>query len=74
MDDDEGDSPCPSCGGEVVLNIAYGDPVRPPGPGTVLGGCVVGADLKKWQCNRCGHRWGNVDRVPVDLDETRRLS
>ena len=65
------DMRCPSCGSDARLPIQYGFPAYPPDPGVALGGCLVGPDMKNWQCGVCGDQWGDVvwqsqDVLPTD--------
>ncbi len=27
-----------------------------------LGGCCVSGDSPEWECNKCGHTWGKLER------------
>jgi hypothetical protein len=42
---------CPLCNGEAVLPILWGMPMDDPGPGVILGGCVVGE--QPWPTHGC---------------------
>ena len=60
--------PCPQCGQATVLPIMWGMPLGDPGPGVILGGCVLDAEpLARFGCPACG--WRDTDPVdPVETD------
>ncbi|HLT96396.1 MAG TPA: hypothetical protein VK070_06370, partial [Acidimicrobiia bacterium] len=43
--------PCPSCGTDQLVPIAYGYPSRSDSPDVVLGGCIIGSDRSA--CRAC---------------------
>jgi len=47
---------CPTCAGRGTP-IQYGMPAGPPGPGVVLGGCIVSADNPDFLCRACHTSW-----------------
>ena len=54
--------PCPECGADKTIPIAYGLPSkelrREVEEGKVhLGGCLVTGDDPKWYCPICKHEW-----------------
>ncbi|RJR41933.1 MAG: hypothetical protein C4567_08225 [Deltaproteobacteria bacterium] len=58
---------CPRCNSDRVVYILYGEPIldeelhRAIDSGRVeLGGCEVARDSKRWECRKCGSKWGNV--------------
>ena len=65
---------CPACNHDEVCRIEYGLPAGPPDAGVVLGGCMVGPEMKQWQCEECGHRWGHVEWPSPDLEDMDRLT
>jgi rubredoxin len=69
---DPDDTRCPACGSDARLEIHYGFPAGPPGPGVALGGCLVGPDMKSWQCGVCGQQWGDVFWESPDVSPTDR--
>ena len=52
---------CPTCGSQGS-RIQYGLPAGPPGPGVVLGGCLIHPDNPDFLCEGCGTSW----RVSAD--------
>ena len=65
---------CPKCNISAGLKkIAYGYFGRPsllktirnslfgPEKDYILGGCVIEDDSPAWYCNKCEHRWGNIN-------------
>jgi hypothetical protein len=40
------------------MPIVYGLVPEDPGPGVVLGGCVVGGEDPAWKCRKCGTTFG----------------
>ena len=56
---------CPQCGKSSVALIFWGYPGNMDwylqaieNKEIVAGGCIIGNDDPKWQCNDCLHRWG----------------
>lgn len=59
---------CPSCGQEG-MRIQYGMPAGPPGPGVVLGGCIVDPESPDFVCSTCGTSWRITPQGPVPVAE-----
>ena len=58
---------CPNCGSRNVAWIQWGYPIwsdslrdKMDRRETVLGGCCVSESSERWECNDCGHRFGNI--------------
>ena len=58
---------CPQCNSKNVAWILWGYPKMEliqdeldKGEIT-LGGCLIGDNDPKWECNECNHRWGERD-------------
>lgn len=58
-------SKCPSCDSNDIALILWGLPLGTPELDEalkkreiILGGCCVGIDDPKWECNNCSFRWG----------------
>ena len=58
---------CPECGSNNVAKILYGyiafdsELEKDLEAGKIaLGGCCVSGIDPKWECNKCGHRWGKL--------------
>ena len=56
---------CPQCGKSSVATIFWGYPGNMDwylqaikNKEIVAGGCLIGNDDPKWECNDCLHRWG----------------
>ena len=56
MTDDRPDRLCPACGSQGS-RIQYGLPAGPPGPGVVLGGCIISPDNPDFLCETCRASW-----------------
>ena len=59
---------CPSCDSTNIATILWGLPIGSPeldselqSKKIVLGGCCVGINDPKWECNDCSFRWGKRD-------------
>lgn len=59
---------CPFCGSEHIARIQWGRPIwnselerKLRKKEVVLGGCMISADCKKWECNDCGKRFGEAN-------------
>lgn len=59
---------CPSCDSTNIATILWGLPMDSPELNSelqskkiVLGGCCVGSNDPKWECNDCSFRWGKRD-------------
>jgi len=60
---------CPQCGKSSIALIFWGYPggnieayeKAIENKEIVSGGCLIGNDDPKWQCNDCLHRWGTRD-------------
>ena len=71
MEDEENHSmtKCPQCGKSSVALIFWGYPggnieafeQAIENKEIVPGGCLIGNDDPKWECNDCHHRWGTRD-------------
>lgn len=58
---------CPHCQSDRVVYIIYGEPQLDDelkralkSHKVELGGCLVTAASKRWECWHCGHTWGKV--------------
>lgn len=49
------DRRCPECGAPA-LPVLWGLRSYYPGPGVILGGCVIVGDPAPWGCRECGWR------------------
>ena len=67
---------CPKCGKSWIAEILWGYPDMESieeeleKKEIVLGGCYVTDHDPKWECNDCGHRWGNREDDEIDSDNT----
>ena len=60
---------CPQCGKSSIALIFWGYPggnieayeKAIENKEIVSGGCLIGNDDPKWECNGCLHRWGTRD-------------
>ena len=59
---------CPQCGKSSIALIFWGYPGNmdwylqaTKNKEIVGGGCIIGNDDPKWECNDCHHRWGTRD-------------
>jgi len=59
---------CPNCTKSSIAEIIWGYPAdmdlikkELEKKEIVLGGCIVSGHDAKWECNDCGHRWGNAE-------------
>ena len=60
---------CPQCGKSSIALIFWGLPGGDmkafeqaiENKEIVAGGCLIGNDDPKWECNDCFHRWGARD-------------
>ena len=58
---------CPQCKSKNVAWILWGYPnmnliQEELDKGEItLGGCLIGDNDPKWECNECNHRWGERD-------------
>ena len=65
---------CPQCGKSSIALIFWGLPGGDieafeqaiENKEIVTGGCLIGNDDPKWECNYCHHRWGTREE---DVDE-----
>lgn len=49
---------CPKCGSKRAQRVIYGEPINPPIPGEVAGGCLAEpGEHQAWECASCGHPW-----------------
>ena len=65
---------CPKCSNSSVAEIIWGyvtdmDSIKEKleKKEIILGGCIVSGHDAKWECNNCGHRWGDAKHND-DLD------
>jgi hypothetical protein len=68
---------CPNCGKSWIAKIFWGYPADMESmeesfkrKEIVLGGCLVTDNDPKWECNDCGHQWGQRKDDEVDSDNT----
>ena len=59
---------CPNCGKSWIAEILWGYPTDMDSmkeqldkKEIILGGCIVSGHDAKWECNNCGHRWGDAE-------------
>lgn len=52
---------CPSCSAERTLEVIWGMPAGPPGPGVALAGCVITGHTLEYRCAACGYEWTDDD-------------
>lgn len=52
---------CPSCSAERTLEVIWGMPGGPPGPGVALAGCVITGPTLEYRCAACGYEWSDDD-------------
>jgi DNA-directed RNA polymerase subunit RPC12/RpoP len=64
---------CPSCGHQG-MRIQYGMPAGPPGPGVVLGGCIVDAENPDFLCSTCSTSWRLTPAGRVQIVDRNRQS
>ena len=60
--------PCPYCGSRKVAWIQWGRPIwrenlreQLDRREVILGSCFISENSETWECNDCGHRFGNAD-------------
>jgi hypothetical protein len=58
---------CPKCKSDRVVYILYGEPKLDEdlkralvSHKVELGGCLITSDSLRWECRKCGHKWGQV--------------
>ena len=58
---------CPKCGSKDVSMIIYGLVNQVPSKEELerkkirLGGCTIGQDSTKWECDDCHNKWGSIN-------------
>ena len=59
---------CPNCKSTQICEILYGymdmtdDLQKEIDQGSIkLGGCIIGINSPKYNCNQCLHQWGVLD-------------
>ena len=59
---------CPQCGKSSIALIFWGYPGNIEAYSQAIknkeivgGGCIIGNNDPKWECNDCLHRWGTRD-------------
>jgi hypothetical protein len=58
---------CPKCESNHVVYILYGEPYLDEdlqraikSHKVELAGCIMTSDSLRWECRKCGHKWGQV--------------
>lgn len=55
---------CPRCSAERTFDVLHGMPAGPPGPATLLAGCVIVFPIvDEFHCSACEYEWSEDDDV-----------